>query len=374
MRYLRFSALNLLLAINISACLAGGWWLWASWLLLIIISSPADEVVGDDLAAPDRAPERLLLSLLFLSLPLLALNIFIFAHYFGQSDPFGLVTALSSLGIDFNAARNNTSWLQLAGGFLAMGLYIGSAGTNVAHELVHRTSSAASLLVGRWLLAFSLDTTFSIEHVYGHHRHVATAQDPATARRGENVFSFALRSIVVGNISACHIEAERLKRKCLPLFSLHNRVLTGQFMSLFVLTVFTVIGGLLGALAFLVCAIQGKFYLEVINYIEHYGLVRIPGSRVEARHSWNCYRNISGALLYNLPRHSHHHSFASKPFWKLEVDENGPVLPYGYLTMIGLALVPPLFMARMRPLLREWDAKFANDAERDVLAKAGLLT
>ncbi len=374
MRYIRFGIMNLLLLANLSALLAGSIWPWVSFFGVVLLSSPVDEVAGDDLAAPAPAPERVLLGLLYLTLPLLALNCFVFAHYFTLGDPTGLVRWLGTIGIPFESARIHTSWWMVAGAFMGIGIYIGAAGTNVAHELVHRTGSAMSLLIGRWLLAFSFDTTFSIEHVYGHHKHVATPQDPASAKRGENVFRFAVRSFVQGNISGFRIEADRLRRRGLSLFGFANRAITGQFMSLFILAVFYWIGGWAGVLACIVVGLQGKFYLELVNYIEHYGLVRVPGTRVEARHSWNCYRSISGAILYNLPRHSHHHSFAAKPFWSLEVDEDGPVLPYGYMSMILLALVPPLFKAKMQPLLEHWDTTYANSAEKKILAESYIST
>ena len=365
--------MNILLGVNIAALLAGGIWLWASFVLMMVLTSPADELAGDTRSGVINAPERLLLGMLYLTLPLLAFNVVLFIHYFGSGDPLFLIELLGKMGVDVSALRSGTSSFERIGGFLALGLLTGAAGTNVAHELIHRTGSPVALLIGRWLLAFSLDTTFSIEHVHGHHRHVATDQDPATARRGETVFGFAARSLVQGNISAFKIESDRLRRKGRGVLSVDNRAITGQFMSLALIVLCGIIGGWTGVAAFLACAVQGKFYLEVVNYIEHYGLVRVPGARVEARHSWNCYRTISNAVLYNLPRHSHHHSYAAKPFWTLEVEEDGPVLPFGYMTMIGLALIPPLYWRCMQPLLDGWDRTQATEAERDILTRARML-
>ncbi|MBY0612280.1 MAG: alkane 1-monooxygenase [Beijerinckiaceae bacterium] len=365
--------MNAFLVANAAALLAGGWWLWIAFIAVVVFASPADEVFGDDRPDGSAPPEKLLTALLYLTLPLLALNCFIFVHYWAKGDPTHFLAFLRWFGIDFDAARTSISAMQLAGGFFSIGIYIGAAGTNVAHELIHRTADSRALLVGRWLLAFSFDTTFSIEHVHGHHRYVATERDPATARRGETVFGFAVRSFVMGNVSAFRIEAERLDRLGIGATSLHNRAITGQFISAFLVGIAALIGGAPAALVFIVCALQGKFYLEAVNYVEHYGLVRVPGSRVEARHSWNCYRTLSSAILYNLPRHSHHHRYAAKPFWSLEQEAEGPVLPHGYLTMILFALVPPLFKLRMKPLLEAWDRDCASDAERDILTRAGTL-
>jgi alkane 1-monooxygenase len=198
---------------------------------------------------------------------------------------------------------------------------------------------------------------------------VCTPADPATARRGEHPLAFAVRSTVQGNLSAARIEAERLGRKGLPPLSRHNRIITGQLMSLTLLAAAFALGGPWGAAAFIAAGVQGKLYLELVNYIEHYGLVRVPGARIEPRHAWNTYRRVSSALLYNLPRHSHHHMFATKPFWSLEAEPDGPTYPHGYMTMILIALVPPLWRRTVDPLLDRWDREMASPRERELIAR-----
>ena len=110
----------------------------------------------------------------------------------------------------------------------------------------------------------------------------------------------------------------------------------------------------------------GRSFHELINYVQYFGLVRVENSRIRPHHSWDCYRTLSNALHYNLPRHSDHHMFASKAFWQLDTQETAPTLPYGYQTMALIALTPPLWR-HMRPLLLDWDARFASDAEREVV-------
>lgn len=367
MRHVKFLAMNLVLLGNLLALGAGGPWLWVSFLGLLALSSPADEIGGDDRSLPASGSARWYSALLYLTLPLLFANWLMALHYVAPGDPLGLKALLSVAGADLGGAIAVTGPLQGIGGVLALGLLIGGAGTNVAHELIHRTGSPAALIVGRWLLAFSFDTTFSIEHVHGHHRHVATPLDPASARRGEPLYRFALRSFVEGNRSAFRIEAERLRRKGRTFLDPSNRALSGQIMSLLLLGVAFVVAGGAGLALALVCGLQGKFYLEAVNYIEHYGLVRVPGTRVEPRHSWNCYRGISSALLYNLPRHSDHHCHAAKPYWTLRIEEDAPTLPFGYMTMILAALVPPVFMRLMDPHLADWDRRLASQSERLLL-------
>jgi alkane 1-monooxygenase len=368
-RHLHYLLMNLLLAANIGALLIGGAALWFGFLAAFILSSFVDEAAGEDRSGPDSGSQRLLDAMLNLTLPLLALNVLVLLLVASPAIPDAGARVLAMIGVDLVAARAATGFWSVLGGLLGLGLFIGAAGTNVAHELVHRTNSLVAQITGRWLLAFSFDTTFSIEHVHGHHRNVCTPTDPATARRGEHPLTFALRSTVGGNLSAVRIEAERLKRKGLRPWSPHNRVITGQLMSLTLLIVAWLIGGWGGIALFFLAGVQGKLYLELVNFIEHYGLVRVAGGRIEPRHAWNTYHRISSGLLYNLPRHSHHHMFAAKPFWTLEVEPEGPTYPHGYMTMILISLVPPLWRKTVNPLLADWDNHSASDAERAILAR-----
>ncbi len=369
LRQLHYSMMNLLLVFNAWALTQGGWWLWAGFGAALALSTVVDEAAGDDVATAGSGEQRFLDLMLHLTLPLMALNMLALVLLFGSGDALGLVPTLGLIGIDIPAARAASGPFMLLGALAGTGLFVGAAATNVAHELVHRLESPYSLITGRWLLAFSFDTTFSIEHVYGHHRHVGTPHDPATARRGEYTLAFVLRSTIHGNLSAARIEAERLRRKNLPIWSLQNRIITGQLMSLALLAVALALGGGWGVAAFMAAGVQGKLYLELVNYIEHYGLVRAPGGRIEPRHSWNTYRRISSALLYNLPRHSHHHMFATKPFWTLEPEAEGPTYPHGYMTMILFSLAPPLWRRTVDPLLAEWDRKAASDAEKAIILR-----
>ncbi|MCB1309700.1 MAG: fatty acid desaturase, partial [Leptospiraceae bacterium] len=76
---------------------------------------------------------------------------------------------------------------ELVGIIWSVGLSCGSLGINVAHELGHRKKKSEQWMAKALLLS-SLYMHFIIEHNLGHHRHVATPRDPATARKGENLY------------------------------------------------------------------------------------------------------------------------------------------------------------------------------------------
>jgi alkane 1-monooxygenase len=253
---------------------------------------------------------------------------------------------------------------------VATGLLIGFVGRLTAHELTHRTWDPVSMFIGRWLLAFSFDTTFSIEHVYGHHRYIGTPKDPATAPRGRSVYSHIVLSTLRGNVSAWKIEADRLRKKRLPVVSWHNAVLRGHLMSAVLVAVAFAMGGVSAAAYFVVCALWGKALLEIVNYMEHYGIVRDPGLPVEPRHSWNTNRRVSSWTMFNLTRHSHHHAQGEVPYHQLRPYPNAPMMIGGYVTTIVVAMIPPLWHRWMTPKLLGWDRDFATDQERRLAASA----
>jgi alkane 1-monooxygenase len=180
-----------------------------------------------------------------------------------------------------------------------------------------------------------------------------------------------MRASIGNNLFAWRSEANRLQRRGLGLWSLDNRFLIGQAMTLAIAVAFYACGGWLAVLAFAIVGFEGRFYLEAAAFIEHYGLVRVPGTRTEARHSWNSYRAISNTIIYNVARHADHHLHAGKPFYKLLRDEEAPQLPHGYLTMFAISLVPPLFRHVMKPSLLDWDMHYATEAERRYLRTHG---
>ncbi|MBZ0226917.1 MAG: fatty acid desaturase [Bauldia sp.] len=124
-----------------------------------------------------------------------------------------------------------------------------------------------------------------------------------------------------------------------------------------------------GIVAFAITAGINVVVIEAGNYIGHYGLVRAPGRPVRPRHSWNAPRFFSTSMMVNLPRHSHHHRSAGKPYWELTVLEDAPVYPFGTAVMSAIALFPSLFFRIVEPRLADWDERLASDDERALLGK-----
>lgn len=354
-----------------AAILAGGHWTTVGLLAIITYYVVGDAVLGDDTSTPSFGFPGILTFQLWLSLPLVAAITFAMVWSVCTGDPLGFGTWVhAQTGYDILSARAATTWLHHTSGIVLTILMIGIIGTIPAHELTHRTWDPVSMLIGRWILAYSFDTNFSIEHVYGHHRYVSTTADPATAPRGRNVYAHVLVSTIKGHRSAWSIEAKRLRREGHAVFSPRNAVLRGAFMSALLVAAAWAMGGAVAAAVFVICALGAKALLEIVNYLEHYGMVRNPNVPVQPRHSWNTNRRISSWSMFNLTRHSHHHAQGEVPYQDLRPMPEAPMMIGGYLTTIIAAMIPPLWHKLMIPKVLEWDRKYASDEERILAAQA----
>ncbi len=248
-----------------------------------------------------------------------------------------------------------TGWV-LAGAIVSVGISNGGIGITVAHELIHRSSMFEQLL-GRLLLLTTLYMHFAIEHVYGHHKHVATPGDPATAKKGESFYLFWIRTVPEQFISAWHIEKKRLSKRKLSVLSLQNEMIWFMVIQLLLLVSLGLFLSFSALLVFVSSSVLAFSLLEAVNYLEHYGLERRMESKryekVDHHHSWNSDFVISRMFLFELSRHSDHHATASRKYQVLRTFDDSPQLPTGYPGMILLALFPPLWFKIMDPLVEQ---------------------
>ncbi|MES2115538.1 MAG: alkane 1-monooxygenase [Pseudomonadota bacterium] len=371
LHYLKYFLFHVIGLIALAAILAGGGYLTAGLALVLAIYIVGDGVCGDDTSVPAFGHPGILTFQLWLALPLLAAIVSAAVWSVSPGDVLGLGAWLARwTGTDLLAARDATAPGHHISGILLTGLMIGMIGTITGHELTHRTWDPVSMLIGRWLLAFSFDTVFAIEHVYGHHRYVSTVEDPATAPRGRSVYAHVVISTIKGNVSAWHIEQKRLKREGHGALSLHNAVIRGHLMSATLVALAWLAGGWQAAGYFTLCALWGKALLEIVNYMEHYGIVRDPATPVQPRHSWNTNKRISSWTMFNLTRHSHHHAQGEVPYQDLKPFPGAPMMISGYLTTIVVALIPPLWHKLMIPKVLAWDRDHAVPDERKLAAQA----
>lgn len=226
-------------------------------------------------------------------------------------------------------------------------------GLNLSHELGHKQD-----WLGRKLALFNSALGgyghFSIEHNRGHHRHVSTPEDPASARLGESIYRFMLREMPGAFLRAWALEVDRLFRRGQSAWHPDNEILQAGLLTL------TLYGGLIAlygfpmAAALPLVAFWGAFQLTSANYIEHYGLQRRREAdgryeRCAPHHSWNSNHLVSNLVVFQLQRHSDHHAHPRRGYQSLRDFPDLPRLPSGYFGMFLLAYLPPLWFRVMDP-------------------------
>lgn len=251
--------------------------------------------------------------------------------------------------------------------FFGMGVVSGTIGINYAHELMHQ-KAAAERGLGDLLLAMVLYSHFRSEHLRVHHLYVATPRDPVTARYNEGFHRFFPRVLLACRRSAWAAEVAMLARKGLPPLHRSNPYWRYWALQAAMLGLALALGGWAGLALFLWQAAVAVWQLELVNYVEHYGLTRryLGEGRYEhvlPRHSWNASQRASNWLLINLQRHSDHHYKPDRRFALLQTytEAEAPQLPYGYPLMTVAAMVPPIWKRVMNRRVKAWRRQYYPD-------------
>ena len=265
---------------------------------------------------------------------------------------FGLIAYVGS-------STHLGTWEKI-GLFFGVGVISGTIGINYSHELMHQKNKLERHMADA-LLGMVLYSHYRSEHLLVHHRYIGTPRDPVTARMGESFYRFYPRVLRASFLSALRAEKAMLDRKDLPASDLSNpfwkyAAIQGAFLFLAL-----ILGGWSGLGLFLLQAGIAIWQLELVNFIEHYGLTRKhlgegKYEHVQPRHSWNAAHKASNWLLINLQRHSDHHYKPDRRFPILQnyTEADAPQLPFGYPIMTMAAMVPPLFRRVMHPRVRKW--------------------
>ncbi len=244
------------------------------------------------------------------------------------------------------------SLLGSIGWIVSIGI-VGGLGINVAHELIHKDEKLETR-AGGFLLSLVCYAGFKVEHLRGHHVHVSTPEDASSSRYNQSLYNFLPQAYVRNFLNAWKLEAERLQRKGHKTVSWHNELIWWYSLSALVLAAFTIAFGWLGAVFFLGQSFIAFTLLEIVNYLEHYGLHRrkLENGRYERtgpEHSWNSNYFLTNVFLFHLQRHSDHHAWAKRRYQILRHHDVAPQLPAGYSAMIVLAMFPPLWRRVMNP-------------------------
>ncbi len=254
-------------------------------------------------------------------------------------------------GFLYSMRQPGLHWTDITGRIWVMGLLCGVFGINVGHELGHRKNAWEQTLA-KLLLLTSQYMHFFIEHNKGHHKRVATPEDPSSARYGEWIYAFYVRTVLFSYLSAWKIAARDTRKAGKAVLSLHNQMIRFTLIQVMFLAAILLLAGWFVLTCYLAAAAIGILLLETVNYIEHYGLQRRPlgmgkYERAGPVHSWNSNHVMGRLMLFELSRHSDHHFLASRKYQLLRHHDDSPQMPTGYPGMMLLSLVPPLWMKVM---------------------------
>jgi len=341
-------------ALVIGSFYLGGWWHYLPIVFVFLFIPLIDYLTGLDTTNPDDAEAKNIADEFY----------YRFITYVWTFVQLGFVI-WSAYAITTGVINTSAEWIGFT---ISVGLVTGGIGITVAHELGHKKSKLERFY-SKLILMTVCYMHFYVEHNRGHHVYVATPEDPATARKNENFYSFWFRSVFHGYAHAWKLEQESLQRKGKSVFSFQNEMIMFALLPLLFCAFLTFITSINQnemhwqvPVFFFAQSIIAFTLLELVNYVEHYGIVRkkLPDGkyeRVNPLHSWNTSYLISNFFLFQLQRHSDHHANAIKRYQVLNHYDESPQLPFGYPTMILIALVPPLWFAMMNPLLHEWENK-----------------
>ncbi|MGB5832130.1 MAG: fatty acid desaturase [Thiohalocapsa sp.] len=270
------------------------------------------------------------------------------------------------------AVQTGITGLQLIGATISAGIYMG-LGIMFGHEHAH--TKGPTFVLSRWMMGLSGIAHFCYAHVYNHHLELAHEDDPATCPRGRNIYLHYLLSHFGQSRFLFLMEKQRLSRRRKPFLTYENRWIRGYMMALPTVFLFWWAGGWTGLAVMAAMWIISGFELEVLNFLEQYGLIREKGQLIEYRHSWDVGSSpVTQFGFIEIGRQGDHHDRGETHFWELE-EVGSPDTGLGYYAMFSLLLVPPMFENFIKPHLAKWDAEMASEGERRIAqrmnAKAG---
>ncbi|MDX1587963.1 MAG: alkane 1-monooxygenase [Oleiphilaceae bacterium] len=314
-------------------------WAWFTLLFTFVLLPLADYAVGKDPANPDEEEQvpAMTREWYYRALTLICLPLYTAVLVYS-----GWVFATVELSL-----------LSQVGWLVSVGVIGGIMAINIGHELIHKDTRLETWAGGLFLSLVTY-AGFKVEHIRGHHVHVSTPEDASSSRYNQGVYHFLPRALARNFINAWRLEAQKLRRKGKSSLSLSNELIWWYSISALVAAGFFLAFGGPGLVFFLVQSLVAGLTLEVINYIEHYGLHRRVQSngrfeRVTPAHSWNSNYLLTNLFLFHLQRHSDHHAYPRRRYQVLRHYDESPQLPGGYASMFVLALVPPLWKRVMNP-------------------------
>jgi hypothetical protein len=358
MDILRYYVVSLVVGVTAAGLWFGGGWVWAGIatfpiLLSLDIVLPADHKVRAIGAAwLAEIPLYLHLPLLVAVWTLFALRLGAWTGHTSVPLPGGTVNAAGVVGM-----------------VLSVGWIGAVPNLPIAHELMHRRSLFPRAVAKVYGTVF-LDPNRDVGHKLTHHLDLCTEADSDTPRRGQSIYAFMWQASYGAWKDGVLTSVNSLRKRDMSVFHPKNAVYVevGLLAALFV--AIYAAAGLIGLAVAAAAMVFSKLLAEGFNYLQHYGMVRVPGSPVQLHHAWNHLGSIIRPLGVEITTHIEHHFDSRYKYHELKPRPEGAQMPSAFLCFV-YALVPPLWEARIaRPRLRHWDEHFASPAERELAMDA----
>lgn len=362
-----------LIFLSLAGVVLGGNWVWLG-VCLFVAAIIADfltsaikgihcEPAGRDEDGETYGSPGLLKAMMWTQYPIfvaLQLALVWRVYQYTTGVPIG---SMEFLGFTIQAGV--TGW-EMVGATISAAMFLG-LGIMFGHELAH--TKGPTFILARWMMALSGIAHFCYAHVYNHHLELGHQDDPATSPRGRSIYKHYLLSHFGQSRFLYIMEQQRLKRLGVPFISWQNRWIRGYAMSLPTIVLFWMAGGWVGLGIMVAAWAIAGFELEVLNYLEHYGLIREKGKPIEYHHSWDVGESpITQWGFIEIGRQGDHHDRGETHFWELE-EVGSPDTGYGYFAMFAMILVPPVWEAFIKPKLADWDKNYASEGEQKIAAR-----
>ena len=370
---LRYFLTPALIFLALLGIVAGGNWVWTGiglFIASIILDAASSAMKGIHCAPPGRDDDGetygipgLLKAMMWVQYPVFVClqGALIWRVYeYANGVPFSVST------YGWFEIQHGVTGLQLCAATVSAAIYLG-LGIMFGHELAH--TKGPTFVLARWMMALSGIAHFCYAHVYNHHLELGCEDDPATSPRGRSIYKHYLLSHFGQSRFLFLMEKQRLQKLGIPFISWQNRWIRGYAMSLPSIFFFWLAGGWLGLGIMVVSWVISAFELEVLNYLEHYGLIREKGQPIDYHHSWDVAESpFTQWGFIEIGRQADHHDRGETHFWELE-DCDAPDTHYGYYAMFAMILVPPVWEAFIKPHLADWDENRASEGEQKIAAK-----
>lgn len=347
MDYLRYLLPFVVMSLTALGLALGGPWTWLGIGLFVLMAIP-DALMDFDYAARRMKPAGALFMAWIQLIPFAAIWVCFWLFLAGPYDA-----------------------LSLSGAVISTAVISAACGLPVGHELFHR-AEGVSRFAGALITNVMLCNYVELEHNRGHHIETSSVLDVDTPRRGEALYPFMWRLLVYFHVGAIHQEKRRLSAYGESVWlSPRSRVLWSLGGAAVMIAAFYAADGWRSALIAALTGTMGACTMTVFSYVQHYGLVRLPGTPIQKRHAWNHPRPLSRALTFEIVTHSQHHIDPTTSYWDLPVYRDAPLVGSA-IAYFWMALLPPLWHRVMRRHLARWDERFASPAERRLAYEANV--